>query len=366
MNDTQRDLLSLVANALFSIETDVTINDEIREEAKKQAVWGLIDSKALVVFANNARVQYSHALLSRYMGDIPFTTIKGYASAYYYPVPIRRTMGDVDFLVDEKNLDEAEKKLLAEGFVPDHETPLHRCYRKGNILFEMHRKVNGIPDNDAAVIQLLSDTIGTARRIHSNDGDIIIPDDFHNGLICLLHIIQHMRDSGIGLRHFCDWACLANSVNDFEEVFKERFESIGLWNCAKIFALTAVKYIGLPYKKWMGEADEAVKDLLMDEVLISGNFGRNREVQEANWFIDKKRGRSNIVGFFSTLNVIVKNNWPIVKKIPLLYVAGWVYFPMKYIIEILRGKRRRIRLISAIKQADDKNKLINKLELFVK
>ena len=83
MNDTQRDLLSLVANALFSIETDVKINDEIREEAKKQAVWGLIDPKAYAVFANNARVQYSHALLSRYMGDIPFTTIKGYASAYY-------------------------------------------------------------------------------------------------------------------------------------------------------------------------------------------------------------------------------------------------------------------------------------------
>lgn len=366
MNDTQRDLLSLVANALFSIETDVQINDEIREEAKKQAVCGLIDPKAYAVFANNARVQYSHALLSRYMGDIPFTTIKGYASAYYYPVPTRRTMGDVDFLVDERNLDEAEKKLLAEGFVPDHETALHRCYRKGNILFEMHRKVNGIPDNDAAVIQLLSDTIGTARRIHNNDGDIIIPDDFHNGLICLLHIIQHMRDSGIGLRHFCDWACLTNSVNDFEEVFKGRFESIGLWNCAKIFALTAVKYIGLPYKKWMGEADEAVMDLLMDEVLISGNFGRSRENQEANWFIDKKRGRSNIIGFFSTLNGIVKNHWPIVKKIPLLYIVGWIYFPMRYFIRILLGKRNTIHLTSAIKQADDKNEMMNKLELFVK
>lgn len=366
MNDTQKDLLSLVANALFSIETDVKINDEIREEAKKQAVWGLIDSKALAVFANNARVQYSHALLSRCMGDIPFTTIKGYASAYYYPVPIRRTMGDVDFLIDGKNLDEAEKKLLAEGFVPDHETSLHRCYRKGNILFEMHARVNGIPDNDAAVIQLLSDTIGTARRIHSNDGDIIIPDDFHNGLICLLHIISHMRNTGIGLRHFCDWACFVNAVNGFEEVFKERFESIGLWNCAKIFALTAVKYIGMPYKKWMGEADEAVKDLLMDEVLISGNFGRNREVQEANWFINKKGGKSSIAGFFTTLNGVIKNEWSIVEKVPLLYIAGWIYFPMRYFIRILLGKRKKINLTSAIKQADDKNKLINKLELFVK
>ena len=122
----------------------------------------------------------------------------------------------------------------------------------------------------------------------------------------------------------------------------------------------------MPYKKWMGEADEAVKDLLMDEVLISGNFGRNREVQEANWFINKKGGKSSIAGFFTTLNGVIKNEWSIVEKVPLLYIAGWIYFPMRYFIRILLGKRKKINLTSAIKQADDKNKLINKLELFVK
>jgi hypothetical protein len=37
----------------------------------------------------------AHAELTELLGDIPFTTFKGYASVYYYPQPIYRPKGDV-------------------------------------------------------------------------------------------------------------------------------------------------------------------------------------------------------------------------------------------------------------------------------
>ena len=42
---------------------------------------------------------------------IPCTILKGFASALYYPYPLMRSMGDVDFLVDTDNFEEASKIL---------------------------------------------------------------------------------------------------------------------------------------------------------------------------------------------------------------------------------------------------------------
>ena len=87
MNDTQRKLLSLVSNALFETKDEITLDQDIIAEAKRQAVWGLIDHKAYKEYANNINIQYAHASLTKYLEGITFTTIKGYASAYYYPDP---------------------------------------------------------------------------------------------------------------------------------------------------------------------------------------------------------------------------------------------------------------------------------------
>lgn len=367
MNDTQRRLLSLVSNALFETKEEKTLDEDIIAEAKRQAVWGIIDRKAYMEYANNINIQYAHASLSKYLDGIPFTTIKGFSSAYYYPDPAIRALGDVDFLVDPAYYNTAEKKLLEGGFILDHKTSIHRCYWKDGILFEMHFDVNGVPKNkkEQEVRTLLSDTIQTSRTILTRERkEIVIPDDFHNGLICLLHIMSHMRESGIGLRHFCDWACLVDRVPRFDSVFKERFEAIGLWKCAQLFSLAAVKYLGLPYKEWMGTEKEYILDSLLDEIMMSGNLGKTREIQTVNWFTDKKYSKSKLYGIFSSLNQAVRSNWPLVNKVPLIYPFGWVFLTTRYLFRICTGKRKPVQFRQAVNLADTKNKLIHEMRLF--
>lgn len=99
------------------------------------------------MIANNIRVDTAHAELTDIFSGIPFVTLKGYASAYYYPEPIYRTMGDVDFYVMPKCYNEAYRRLKESGFMQsgkEHER--HEAFNKGRVHFELHSEIKGIPN----------------------------------------------------------------------------------------------------------------------------------------------------------------------------------------------------------------------------
>ena len=73
---------------------------------------------------------------------IPYVILKGCASAFYYPDPSKRLMGDVDFLVKESDLEQAGEILRQEGFVPWEEDHIcHVVYRKDVTHLEMLGKM---------------------------------------------------------------------------------------------------------------------------------------------------------------------------------------------------------------------------------
>ena len=43
--------------------------------------------------------------------DIPLAIIKGCAAAMYYPAPLDRSMGDIDFVVPLERIDEANRSV---------------------------------------------------------------------------------------------------------------------------------------------------------------------------------------------------------------------------------------------------------------
>lgn len=81
--------------------------------------------------------------------DIPYCALKGLASAYYYPDSSLRDMGDVDFLIDEKDFERAKQAVLNAGFTVDHgdqADSLHIAFKREPMsIWEQHRSVNGIP-----------------------------------------------------------------------------------------------------------------------------------------------------------------------------------------------------------------------------
>ena len=115
MTEPQQELLKMLANILFGQSSGTEVNARITQEAKEQAVSALISSDYNTL-SQNIRVIAAHAEISSLFEEIPFTTFKGYASAYYYPDPIKRSMGDVDFIVEAGRYAEAIEKLESAGW----------------------------------------------------------------------------------------------------------------------------------------------------------------------------------------------------------------------------------------------------------
>ena len=71
-------------------------------------------------YANAIVNQKGHTDVHDWMtaAGIDYVILKGCSSSYYYPVPLDRGMGDVDFLVKKDDLEKAGEILRKRGFVP--------------------------------------------------------------------------------------------------------------------------------------------------------------------------------------------------------------------------------------------------------
>jgi len=194
-------------------------------------------------------------------------------------------MGDVDFIVDPSYYVKAIEKLEADGWKKmnvSHDR--HISFKIDKVEIELHTEIKGIPNGADGIStssttaeekarDLLSDLIFTSRAVETQHGPIIIPDDFHHGLIMLLHVAGHIiNDGGVGLRHLCDWGVYVDHVN--VERYRLQLESVGLWTFACQLTAVCSKYLGLPEMDWVGEQDNIFLESLIEDVLAAGNFGK--------------------------------------------------------------------------------------------
>lgn len=301
--DDHNTMLNLVSSTLFDYQSDIQFGlegDALGDDLVSQAVLPIAISgahsigaeefrkkwskRSNEIVAANMAISYEHTELHDLLAanNIPYVILKGVASASYYPTPILRTMGDVDFLVKERDLKRVGELLEDAGFQPEADTGgVHIGYHRGNSTWEMHRSINGIPDNAAGEIirGYLSDTIETAVNYDEGNGILRIPDHFHHGLILLLHTASHLTSEGVGLRHLCDWAVFVNHFTDeqFVSLFADKLKACGLWRFAQLLTLVSVKYLHLPPKAWAGEVEEELLERMICDILTGGNFGKKDE-----------------------------------------------------------------------------------------
>lgn len=356
---------TVVIPAFLNIN-ELPLSDELRSKVKKSIQQGMIQN-----IQKHGYHAYLHQLMSS--NGISYCVLKGVASASYYPDPLSRLIGDVDFLVDKKDVERAQSILEQEGFKPwEEEHICHIVLRKDRMHFELHFDPAGIPNGEAGerVRYYLRDILSTSHKIQHDDFEYIIPDDFHHALIMLIHMQHHLLAEGIGLRHLCDWAVFVNQFkeDEFEEKFKEPFEDMGLWTFAQILSHTAEMYIGLPHQKWMSIDDEISTSLMFD-ILSGGDFGvKDKQRQYEGMFISD-RGKDGvdhhrIYQVCKVLNSVVYTHWPIVKKLKFLLPFGWIYFSFRRFFLIFTGKRKSVNLIKAFSSSAQRKSLYSKLKLF--
>lgn len=344
--------------------------------AKYTSSWSLAYSANI---ANNARIQYEHAELHRLMAQqqIPYVSFKGCASANRYSSPILRTMGDIDFLVKAEDCARAEAALQQAGFQPpnDREHSSHLAYHRGKTTWELHWQIDGVPVGPAGdqVRRYLHNTIETAIPLQTEDGTVLIPDSFHHGLILLIHSAEHMINTGIGLRHLCDWATFVASISDseFVSMFDPALKQCGLWRFAQLMTQLSVCYLGIPQKSWAAEAnDDQLLEAMMQDILDSGNFGHkdHQRINQAKFMTNHEKGSvddASLVGqFFMTMNEKARISLPACKSHPILLPVGWLYAGGRHLKRIHQGKRPEINLSRTIQGAKKRRNIYRSFHLY--
>lgn len=406
MNREQFELVNIIKRQLFkqglsNTERPNTEQDwkEIISEAKQQAVFPYVfeyskeDLKKNVsselyheyeilnytYLAKAIRNLQDHLKLHELLSgkDIPYVILKGQASSMYYPEPILRASGDIDFLIDKNDIDKTDIILRQEGFSRidgSEKHAFHWEYSKGDSFVEMHWNIPGVPENDSIVKKYASDIVSKANLINSGSGSFYVPSAFHHGLVLLLHTLGHLTSSGIGLRHLCDWLVFENSFTDaqFTEIFEKPLREIGILKFAQVMTETGIRYFGCGKRKWCETIDDQLCEAFLEDIFDGGNFGRKNSLRKTQTkFIRSNSSRKITDGnvlytVFTNLNFKAKEEYPCVKKHCFLMPVGWGLVIIRYIWLLITGRRVYSINEKNVGSAVKRQRLYSELSLFEK
>lgn len=300
--------------------------------------------------------------------SIPYVILKGWSSAYYYPKPDIRSFGDIDFLVNNSDIERTIKLLIDSGFDMERDlSSIHYDFCKNNMRFELHKTIAGTPQNRYGkyFTEIISDTVD--QRIVENTNVRI--GDLHHGVIILLHTIHHLMCYGLGVRHLCDWACFVNRTKDYD-FWKSQFipllKKTGTFKFMCGLTQVCVKYLGIVKPDWCVDVSNDMVDTITDEIFGSGNFGRKKKVNKSLLMTVKDSEKitvfSKIKAMIGALNKTNHIVFPIIKKLPILYPLIMVYRVLRYLILMCMGKKSS--LLETSKFADERNAVYMKYELY--
>ncbi len=343
-------LLELLKASLFDLPPMLPENTnwgKIYEIAKVQCVVSLVANKVPlehrdewlnVSYQNKAhyiKMIYEQSSLVRLLNDksIPFVIIKGTAAAIYFPVPSLRTFGDIDFYISEEFFESTINLLLNNGFKLISKDLRAYEFDKNGIDFELHSKFSSKNYNDIEHLLLK----GFNSAVEYKIGDLSFPGlpAYENGLVLLGHIMQHLKDSGIGLRQIIDWMMFVHKELDdsaWDNHFRELACEAGLEKLAVTVTYMCKKWLGLPDNiSWCNAANDELVDQLLIRIFEDGNFGQDRAPYE------NIRRYIKDDGLFTHLQRAGIENWSLAKKYKLFKPFAWLYQIIRYAVIGITG-----------------------------
>ena len=374
LTKTEQALCALLRASLFgdsaflSGEFDLSA---VLREARGQAVAGLIvlpelESVYQQNLANGLRILYGQNQLIRLLeaNQIPIVILKGTAAAVYYPEPLRRSMGDVDFLVPQDRFEEAAELMEKNGYLLSHpsssENPRHLGYTKNGVRFELHHHFS---QDDLDIDDVLFD--GLNHRVWASGGNYRFPmlPRLSNGLVLLDHLRHHLK-TGLGLRQVIDWMMYVNAEVDdsfWETEFGVVAKEKGLDTLAKTVTRMCQLWLGLPATiTWCADADERLCGQLLDALFSSGNFGRKSGEQG---HVEAVGARIRNIGLFRYLQITGEASWEAYKRHRVLKPFCWIYRGFQVAKRGL-NTGRGVKIAGDLERSGDRYELLKKLGVY--
>ena len=378
-SNTESTLLALIKSSLFNIpfeniqETDW---DELYQEAKAQTVTALIAGcvpeeagpKWKIAYTANLskNLRYLHAqseLIDIFReNNIPLVILKGASAAVYYPVPVNRAMGDIDFIVPQDLYEDACTLMVQNGYTIEKETPLntrHKGYVKGKFSYELHHHFSY---DDLDIEQHIIDGLRHVEYGRIDRIEFPMLPKLANGLVLLAHLQFHLK-SGLGLRQVVDWMMYVNKELEdsfWESEFRVAASKVGMEKLAITVTRMCQLYLGLSERiTWCQGADENLCLSMIEDLLSYGNFGRKHGkgiVFERTAAIIHKKG------LFGYLQQAEEIKFPLYHRHKWLKPFFWIY-QVFYLLSRSLKMKRGTRVLSNLKQRSKKNDLLKKLDI---
>ena len=372
-------LLGLIKQAMFNIPCvfpDDLNWDEVYQEANTQAVLGLVanyvpenaGSRWKTAFASNIgnSIRYLHAqseliaLFNKY--DIPLVILKGAAAAVYYPVPMYRSMGDIDFIVSQDCFNKACELMTDNDYLlhnPDKAFTRHRGYSKGKITYELHHhfSYDDLDIEKYIIDALLNPDYGVIDGI-----EFPMLPKLANGLVLLAHMRNHLQ-SGLGLRQLIDWMMYVNKELDdsfWRSEFQTASESVGMSTLAITATHLCQMYFGLRKDiMWCRDADESLCNRLLKELFSYGNFGIKHGQGKR---FENVSTRINKYGLFNYLQLAGENKWTLYHRHKWLKSLCWIYQIGRLTVKGVKSGRGNM-IIQDFKKSNERYDLLKQLNI---
>lgn len=233
--------------------------------------------------------------------------LKGQGNAIMYPDPLKRMPGDIDVWIDadEKTIHEYVKikfpdakdsfKHIKFPVFPDIPVDIHCTPLKFRHPVYQRRLQKWINDNK---IEQFNHFV----TLTATDVDIAVPTARFNVIYQLGHIMTHLFDEGIGLRHLVDYFFVLKELQGITETERERIRKewkwLGMSRLASAIMWIEHEVLGLSKNLLLTTPDERLGRKILEDVSEGGNFGKYSQRQ-------KNVGRGRIrkrVATFKRLN----------------------------------------------------------------
>lgn len=382
MKQTEQLLLLAIQKSLWNIENQFPADadwDAVLEEAENQTVLGLVintvpdeyrekwKNKATAITASNIRGLYTERELVELLqrAGIPVAILKGTAASVYYPVPLRRSMGDIDCIVPKDRFEEANQLLMDHGFhfVSEHSLKRHNSYKKDSVTIELHYHFS-YTDLD---VEAFIDAGWNQLEWKTVDGvEFPMLPKLANGLVLLAHMLHHFKTS-LGLRQAIDWMMYVSCVLDdafWNAEFKAAADQVGLTGAAVTATRMCQLYLGLSDEiTWCKDADLQLCWEMMELLFSSGNFGRK---QGTGASIETVTSLFREIGILQYLQIAGEYNWKAFHRHRWLKPFAWLYQIFRYTRQTVMAKRSGSQIKADLMRGNKRSVLYQKLRYGIK
>lgn len=291
--------------------------------------------------------------------------LKGSYLKQLYPASFMRTMGDIDVLVQEANLDKVHSLLINNGYTNNTRSYQHDSYKKDkDIYVEVHARLESSSnDKYKALLAYAWDN----SYVVDNYEYQLKPE--FNLFYMLFHLMKHFNSSGVGLRSILDIGIFVDSQNEFD---LDYFDYLLDKSSLRLF-FQNILYLNKMLFGFNKLTDIYLTDYIVDEgfinnlinyIIRSGVHGHGKDYNKHLTMVTKKtidtgsvkkgKVRYIISLLFPNYNTM-KDRYRFLTKLPILLPLAWIFrifnilfkkprYSIKRFIQIIKTNKNEINM----------------------